>query len=78
MDDMPKELHEVFPDHAEKIAWLKERDPAFKRKADEFHELSRAVHRAQMDEEPVEEVDVSELRKKRDMAKDELMRLIMF
>ena len=77
MDEKPQALHEAFPEHAEKIKRLQEQDPDFKRKVDAFHELSRAVHRAQTHEEPVEEIAVSELRKRRDLAQDELMRLIM-
>lgn len=77
MDEKPQALHEAFPEHAEKIKYLQEQDPDFKRRADEFHELSRAVHRAQMHEEPVEEVAVDELRKRRDLVKDELYRLIL-
>ncbi|MBD1549582.1 YdcH family protein [Roseibium aggregatum] len=77
MDEKPQALHEAFPEHAEKIKYLQEQDPEFKRRADEFHELSRAVHRAQMHEEPVEEVAVDELRKRRDLVKDELYRLIL-
>lgn len=77
MDEKPQALHEAFPEHAEKIKWLQEQDPEFKRKAQEFHELSRAVHRAQMNEEPVEEVAVIEMRKRRDLMLDELYRLIL-
>ena len=77
MDEKPQALHEAFPEHAEKIKWLQEQDPDFKRRADEFHELSRAVHRAEMHEEPVEEVAVIEMRKRRDRIRDELFRLIM-
>ncbi len=77
MDPKPLALHDHFPEHAEKIKWLQEQDPDFKRRATEFHEISRAVHRAEMGEEPIEEVAVIELRKRRDLALDELFRLIM-
>ncbi len=77
MDEKPQALHEAFPEHAEKIKFLQEKDPDFKRRVDEFHRLSRAAHRAEIGEEPVEEVAVIELRKRRDLLKDELMRLIM-
>ena len=77
MDEKPRALHEVFPEHADRIKRLLEKDPRFKQKADEYHYLSRAVHRAQTREEPVEEVEYSELRKRRDLAKDELYRLIL-
>lgn len=77
MDDKPHALHEAFPDHADRIRWLQDQDPRFRQKADEFHELSRAVHRAEMQEEPVEEVSVIEMRKRRDDLREELYRLIM-
>ena len=77
MDEKPRALHEVFPEHADKIKRLMEQDPYFKAKAEQFHELSRAVHRAEIKEEPLEEVEVSELRKRRDLAIDELYRLIL-
>ena len=77
MDEKPQALHEACPEHAEKIKRLQEQDPEFKRRADEFHELSRAVHRSEMSEEPIEEVAVIELRKRRDLAREELYRLIM-
>lgn len=77
MDELPQALHEAFPEHAEKVKRLMEEDPTFKQRAQEFHQLSRAVHRALMHEEPTEEIAVDELRKRRDLAKDELFRLIM-
>lgn len=77
MADIPQALHDEFPDHVERIRNLHERDPEFRRKADEFHQLSRAVHRAEMDEEPVEEAEALELRKRRELALDELSRLIL-
>lgn len=77
MDEKPRALHEAFPEHAERINRLLREDSHFRQKAEEFHYLSRAVHRAETSEEPVEEVDFSELRKERDLAKDELYRLIL-
>jgi uncharacterized protein YdcH (DUF465 family) len=77
MDDKPRALHEAFPEHADRIKRLMETDPYFRQRADEYHELSRAAHRAQMAEEPVEEVELSEIRKHRDLARDELFRLIL-
>ena len=77
MDEKPRALHEVFPEHADTIKRLLEEDPLFKQKDEEFHYLSRAVHRAEIKEEPVEEVEQIELRKQRAIAKDELFRLIL-
>jgi hypothetical protein len=77
MSHTPHELAEDFPEHAEKIKQLKESDPHFARLAEEYHELNRAVHRAETNVEPMEELAEIELRKKRAATKDELYRLIM-
>lgn len=77
MDELPRALHEAFPEHPDRIQRLVEEDPDFRRKAEEFDALSRAVHRAGMREEPIEEVEETELRKRHEMAKDELWRLIL-
>lgn len=77
MEDLPQALHEAFPEHEDKIRQLLKEDPTFKQRAQEFHQLSRAAHRAMMHEEPTEEIAVDELRKRRDLAKDELFRLIL-
>lgn len=77
MDDLPEALFEHFPEHEDTMRRMMKEDPDFKRRAYEFHELSRAVHRATMHEEPTEEISVDELRKRHDLAKDELYRLIL-
>lgn len=77
MEDLPQALHEAFPEHADKIRQLLEQDPTFRQRAQEYHQLSRAAHRALTHEEPTEEIAEDELRKRRDLAKDELMRLIL-
>jgi hypothetical protein len=73
----PKELHDELPEHADKIQRLKEQNPDFRAKMEEYHELSRAVHRMETTDEPQEEVAETEMRRKRDAARDELFRLIL-
>lgn len=76
MAHTPHELHEEFPEHAEKITELKTRDAHFARLAEEYHEVNRAVHRAETNVEPMEELAEVEMRKKRAHLKDELYRLL--
>lgn len=76
MSHTPHELHEEFPDHAEKITTLKTQDTHFARLADEYHEVNRAVHRAETNVAPVEELAEVELRKKRAHLKDEIYRIL--
>ncbi|WP_101067383.1 YdcH family protein [Roseovarius salinarum] len=76
MSNTPHELHEEFPEHAHKIAELKQKDAHFSRLYEEYHELNRAVHRAETNVEPVEELAEVEMRKKRGALKDELYRIL--
>ena len=71
----PHELHEEFPDKAAKIQELKASNPHFARLADEYHEVNRAVHRAETNVEPMDQLAETELRKKRAYLKDEIVRM---
>lgn len=77
MSNTPHELHEEFPENAEKIHALKVANAHFARLADEYHELNRQVHRAETGLEPVDQFAEVELRKKRSALKDELYRMIL-
>ena len=76
MSHTPHELHEDFPEHADKITELKASNAHFARLAEEYHELNRAVHRAETHVEPVEMLAEQEMRKKRAALKDELYRML--
>ncbi|MEP3330569.1 DUF465 domain-containing protein [Sedimentitalea sp.] len=76
MSHTPHELHEEFPDKAEQIQELKQSDAHFARLADEYHEVNRAVHRAETNVEPIEELAEVELRKQRAMLKDQIWGLL--
>lgn len=72
----PHELHDEFPDKADKIHLLKTSDAHFKKLFDEYHDLNRAIHRAETLVEPMDDLAEQELRKKRMMLKDELYRML--
>ncbi len=76
MAHVPHELHEEFPELAGKITELKGSNPHFARLMEEYHEVNRAVHRAETNVEPVEELHEVEMRKKRSALKDELYRML--
>lgn len=76
MTHTPHELHEEFPNHAGKITELKVSNPHFARLMDEYHALNQAVHRAETNLEPTEELHEVELRKKRAQLKDALYRML--
>lgn len=72
MSNTPHELHEEFPEHAEKISALKSSDGHFAKLAEAYHKVNRAVHRAETLVEPVEELAEVEMRKERAALKDQI------
>lgn len=76
MSHTPHELHEEFPEFDARIAEMKASDAHFARLAEEYHEINRAVHRAETNVDPVGELAEVELRKKRGALKDELYRML--
>jgi len=72
MAHTPHELAEEFPEFVDRIHTLKTSDAHFARLADEYHEINRAIHRAETKVEPVSDTEEDTLRKKRMALKDEL------
>ena len=76
MAHTPHELHEEFPEFDKKISELKASDAHFARLAEEYHEINRAVHRAETNVDPVEGLTEVEMRKKRGALKDALYQIL--
>lgn len=76
MTHVPHELHEEFPEHDARIHELKESNPHFAKLMDDYHEVNRAVHRAETHVEPIDQFAEEDLRKKRMVLKDELYRML--
>lgn len=76
MSHTPHELHEEFPEHEAKIHELKVSDMHFAKLFEEYHEINRAVHRAETNIEPMEQLAETEMRKKRSALKDELYQML--
>lgn len=76
MSHTPHELAHDFPEYADAIAELKGKDAHFARLMDEYHEINRAVHRAETNVEPVADLTEDEMRKKRMALKDELYQML--
>ena len=72
MTHTPHELAAEFPEFAEKLSQLKTSDAHFAKLAESYHALNRAVHRAETNVEPVEQMAEAEMRKKRSALKDEI------
>ena len=76
MSHTPHELHEEFPDKAEKISALKQSNAHFAKLADEYHVINRQVHRAETNIEPMDNLAETELRKRRAALKDEIWSML--
>ena len=76
MSHVPHELHEEFPDKVEKIHELKTRDAHFQKLFDEYHDVNRAIHRAETNVEPTDQFHEENMRKQRLRLKDEIARML--
>ncbi len=76
MSHTPHELAEEFPDKAERIHALKKSDPHFAKLVDEYHEVNRAVHRAETNIEPTDDLHEDQLRKQRLVLKDQIWKIL--
>lgn len=76
MSHTPHELAEEFPDKIEQMHGLKETDAHFRKLFDEYHDVNRAVHRAETNVEPMAETAEAELRKQRMLLKDQIAAML--
>ena len=76
MSHTPHELAEDFPGAVDRISALRQSDAHFARLAEEYHEVNRAVHRAESRSEAVGESAESDLRRQRMTLKDEIRRML--
>lgn len=76
MTHTPHELAADFPEHTDAIHALREANPHFAKLCESYHEVNRAIHRAETLVEPTSEAHEQELRRERMTLKDELWRMI--
>mgnify|MGYP001796550891 CR=1 FL=1 len=72
MSHTPHELAEEFPGQGELIHDLKAKDAHFARMAEAYHEVNRAIHRAETGVEPVADAAETDLRRQRMRLKDDI------
>jgi uncharacterized protein YdcH (DUF465 family) len=72
MSHVPHELAAEFPEAVDKMHALRAEDAHFARLADRYHEVNRAIHRAETDVEPCSDAHATEMRRERMRLKDEI------
>ncbi|MGD1926403.1 MAG: YdcH family protein [Paracoccaceae bacterium] len=76
MSHTPHELAEEFPDKVDAMHALKESDAHFRKLFDEYHDVNRAIHRAETNVEPTDQFNEENMRKQRMRLKDEIARML--
>jgi uncharacterized protein len=76
MSNAPNDLHEDFPDKADRIHQLKTGNNRFARLYDEYNELNRTIHRIETRVEPQSDEAEEELKRRRLQIKDEIMAML--
>lgn len=76
MSHTPHELSEEFPDHIVQMHELKDKDAHFAKLFDEYHSINRAIHRAETDVEPTDDLHMAQMRKTRMHLKDEISAIL--
>ena len=72
MSHTPHELAEEFPDQVDQMHDLKGKNPHFAKLFDDYHTINRAIHRAETDVEPTDDLHMTEMRKQRMALKDQI------
>lgn len=76
MSHTPHELAAEFPEHAAALHRLKTENNHFARLADDYHEVNRAIHRAEANIEPVDDSTMETWRKQRMRLKDQIYAML--
>lgn len=76
MSHTPHELAAEFPEHVAKMSALKQSDAHFARLAEAYHEVNRAIHRAETQVEPVDDQTEQAMRRQRLHLKDEIYAML--
>jgi uncharacterized protein len=77
MSHTPHELAEEFPEHVARMHELKLKDAHFQKLAERYHEINRAIHRAETNVEPVDGMTEETMRKQRLRLKDEIHAMLV-
>lgn len=76
MSHTPHELAEEFPQQVEALHRLKQENAHFAKLFDSYHDVNRAIHRAETQVEPVSEDEESRMRRERLALKDEIAHML--
>lgn len=76
MANTPHQLADEFPAQVDKMHQLKLDNAHFSKLYEEYHEVNRAVHRAETNIEPTDDANENVMRQQRARLKDEIWAMI--
>ncbi len=77
MSHTPHDLHEEFPEHADKLHELKLGNANFAGLAERYNKINQAIYRAETNLEPVDSMTEETMRKTRLMLKDQIHAMLV-
>ncbi|MEO1638153.1 MAG: DUF465 domain-containing protein [Pseudomonadota bacterium] len=72
MSHTPHELIDEFPEQVDAMHRLKESDAHFAKLCEAYHTINRAIHRAETNVEPTDDLHMNDMRKERMVLKDQI------
>ncbi|MGR3781400.1 MAG: YdcH family protein [Albimonas sp.] len=76
MSHVPHELSEALPELADRLAERRREEPRLARLSDDYHVLNREIHRAETHVQPMDDLALETLKKKRLALLDEIRGLL--
>jgi uncharacterized protein len=76
MSHTPHELSEEFPEHVDRMHALKLSSAHYRKLADAYHDVNRAIHRSETGVEPMSDDAETALRRQRMTLKDEIYAML--
>jgi uncharacterized protein YdcH (DUF465 family) len=76
MSHVPHELPESFPDKNDAMHELRANDAHFTNISDQYHTLNREIHRAETNIEPVSDIHLEDMKKRRLALLDEIAGIV--
>lgn len=76
MSELPHDLHDSFPQYAEKIDALKASDTEFAAMLADYDAVNKEVYLAETRKKPTDQIHEEELKKKRMHLRDEIYRIL--
>ena len=76
MSHVPNDLHDEFPADAALLHELKLSSTHFQKLSESYHEVNKAIHRADTNVEPIADLALEELKKQRLAVLDDIASLL--